>query len=343
MDYIIEELSNKNADDWKRLSEECKEGSFFHTLKWKQILEQSFNYKSHNFLLYRNGEPVALCPLYEDTIQGIRGLVSLPLSDYNHLLITDKNDSLIPYHILNKCKEITKINKLFYIIITNSNELIRDHFDKYKPFPHPITGNMVLNLEELNPDKIWNEVFSTNYRKYVRRFEKDGFKIKEVRLLEDVKAFYEFYKINIESINSTPYPFSHFEDLLKTYSSTEMMITLLKKDDHVYGGHLVFLHEPNKTMYSRYISLNRNLPSRYKPGLYIYWDMINTAFKKGYKVVDFGQTPPYPNNVYYKLKEKFGTHYKKEYSSVFPRSFIFKLGYIIYYNIYTQAKKYKYR
>ena len=343
MDYIIEELSNKNADDWKRLSEECKEGSFFHTLKWKQILEQSFNYKSHNFLLYRNGEPVALCPFYEDTIQGIRGLVSLPLSDYNHLLITDKNDSLIPYHILNKCKEIIKKKKLFYLIVTTSNEFTRDYFNKYKPLPHPITGTMVLNFEDHNPDNIWNEVFSKIDRKYIRRFEKDGFKIKEIRSIEDIKAFYELYKINLESINATPYLFSHFEDLLNTYSSTEMIITLLYKDDDIYGGQLGFMHEPNKTMYIRYLSLNKKLPSRYHSTLYLYWDIINRAFEKGYKVVDFGQTPPYPNNVYYKAKEKFGCQYQKKKSSVFPSSFIFKLGYMVYYNIYTQAKKYKYR
>ena len=43
-DYNIEELSNKNAADWKRLCEESKEGSFFHTLK-NELTEKIFTTK----------------------------------------------------------------------------------------------------------------------------------------------------------------------------------------------------------------------------------------------------------------------------------------------------------
>jgi len=339
MNYHIEELNNINVIDWKRLCEE--EGSFFHTLEWKQILEQSYNYISHYFLLYRDEELVALCPFYEAAINGIRGLVSLPDSDYNHIIITDKSDSLIIDHIIDKCKEIARKNKLFFILITTFNELAKDHINRYKPLPYPIIGNMVLNLEELGQDKIWNEIFSTEIRKYIRRFENDGFTIKEVNSIEDVKIFYNYYKINLEYINATPYPFSHFEDLLKTYSSTEMIMTLLYKNETVAGGHLAFLYSPKKTIFSRYMSLNRNLPSRYKPALYLYWDFIKRASEKGYSIVNFGRTPHFPNDIHYQLKEKFGCQYEKEYSMIIPTSYLFKIAYPIYYNLYSLAKKYK--
>ena len=343
MDYYIKELNNLNAIDWIKLSEESKEGSFFHTLKWKGILEHSFNYKTHCFILYRNDEPVALCPFYEAAIVGIRGLVSLPDSDYDNIIITDKEDPLIPYHILNKCRDVARENKLFFILITTLNEQTKDHFNRYNPLPYPIVGDMVLNLEEINLDKIWNNIFSTKIRKYIKRFENDGFRIKEVNSIEDIKIFFKYYKNNLEYINATPYPFSHFEDLLNTYSSTEMMLTLLYKNEDVAGGHLAFLNDKKKTIYSRYLSLNRNLPSRYKPAIYIYWDFVKRAYEMGYSKVSFGRTPPYPKDIHYQLKEKFGCHYEKEYSCIFPTSYLFKLLYNIYYNIYIQAKKYKYK
>ncbi len=340
MNYHIEELSNTSAIDWIRVIEKSTDASFFHTLKWKGILEQSFNYKNHYFILYRNDEPVALCPFYEATIKGIRGLVSLPDSDYDHLLITDKDDPLIAYHILEKCKEIAKKNKLIYILITTSNELTRDHFSRYNPFPYPIAGDMVLNLEEHNLDKIWNDNFSKIERKYIRRFENDGFSVKVVNSIEDIKLFYKYYKANIEFKNAIPHPFSHFEYLLKTYSSTEMILTLLYKNEIVAGGALAFLHDQKKTMYLRYLSLNRNLTSRYHPTLYLYWDCIKRATEMGYSRICFGRTPPDPTDIHYRSKEIFGCHYEKEYPLIFSRSHLFTIGYNIYYYMYNFSKKY---
>ena len=340
MDYHIEELCNKNAADWNRINEESKEGGFFHTLEWKRILEQSLNFKSHCFLLYRNDEPVALCPFYESRINRVRGLVSLPDSDCNHIIITDQNDPLIAYHILEKCNEIARENKLFFILITTFNESKRDHFSKYNPLQFPVGGDMVLDLEEFSPDKIWNNNFSKQERKYIRRFENDGFKIKELNSIDDIKLFYKYYKTNLEFKNASPYPFSHFEDLLKTYSSTEMILTLLYKDEFVAGGQLAFLHDLKKTIYLRYLSLNRDIPNRYRPTTYMRWNWIRRASEMGYSKICFGRTPPDPNDIHYQLKEKFGCHFEKEHSLIFSRSYLFKFGYNIYYNVYNFTKKY---
>ncbi|SNQ59949.1 GNAT family N-acetyltransferase [Candidatus Methanoperedens nitratireducens] len=340
MVYHIEELSNKNATDWKRVNEESKEGDFFHKLEWKRILEQSLNFKSHCFLLYRNDEPVALCPFYESSINGVRGLVSLPDSDYNHIIVTDQYDPLIAYHILEKCNEIARENKLSFILITTLRESIKDYFSKYNPLPYPIGGNMMLDLEKSGPDSIWSEVLSQRDRKHIRRFEKDGFKIKEINSIDHIKMFYKYYKANLESIDAAPHSFSHFEDLLRTYSSTEMILTLLYNNKIIAGGQLAFLHYPKKTVYLRYLSLNRDLPNRYRPTTYMRWNWIRRASEMGYSKICFGRTPPDPNDIHYQLKEKFGCHFEKEHSFIFPRSYLFKIGYNIYYTIYNFTKKY---
>ncbi|MDL5501748.1 MAG: hypothetical protein QSU88_00880, partial [Candidatus Methanoperedens sp.] len=74
--------------------------------------------------------------------------------------------------------------------------------------------------------------------KYIKRFDNDGFIIKEINSTEDMKKFYMYYKRNIEFKKANPYLFSHFEDLLNTYSSEEMKLTLLYKDEIVAGGQL---------------------------------------------------------------------------------------------------------
>jgi hypothetical protein len=83
-------------------------------------LERSYKYKNHCFLVYRNDKPVAICPFYE------------------------------------ACNKIAKENGLYFILITTLSDLTKDHFSEYNPLPFPVGGNMMLNLEENSPDKIWN-------------------------------------------------------------------------------------------------------------------------------------------------------------------------------------------
>lgn len=336
MDYYIQELCDNNSNDWEKLCEESKEGTFFHSLKWKRILE-GLNYRNHCFLLYRNDEPVALCPFYEATIKGFRGLVSLPISDYDHIIVKDRNDPTIAYRILEKCKEIAKKNKLFFIHINTLNKTIKENFNKYSPLPYPIGGNMVLNLDKIDPGKIWSEIFSKKDRKYISRFEKDGYRIEEIESIDNLKIFYKYYKANIEHINATPYPYTHFEDLLKIFSPRDMRITLLYKNENVAGGQLSFLYDSKKTMYLRYLSLNRNLPIRYSPTSYLRWNSIKKASRMGYNRICFGRTPHDSKDIHYKLKEMFGCQYEIEHSLIFPTSYLFKIGYNIYYNIYGRT------
>ena len=117
-----------------------------------------------------------------------------------------------------------------------------------------------------------------------------------------------------------------------------MRLNLLYKDEDILGGELSFLYDTKKTMYLRYISLNRNLTVRYNLTSYMRWDSIKKASELGYKRICFGRTPPDPNDIHYKLKAKFGCNYEEEYSLIFPRSNLFKLGYNIYYYMYRKAK-----
>jgi len=55
----------------------------------------------------------------------------------------------------------------------------------------------------------------------------------------------------------------------------------------------------------------------------------------GYDSINFGGTPYDADDIHYKLKTKFGCHYEKQYSIIFPLSPLFKLG----YNTYRFLKK----
>lgn len=151
-DYFVEELCLDNEKDWKEFNEKTYGGSFFHTLKWKSILERCFNVRSYYFLVYDKDKVIAVCPFYENTIKGFKGLMLLPHSDYHSILLNKQNfNHLVGEIIINKCQEISKRNRLSFILITTLSEEIKDYFNSYNPITYPSGRNMLLDLKENSP------------------------------------------------------------------------------------------------------------------------------------------------------------------------------------------------
>jgi len=328
-DYLIEDLTSDNEKEWDTFVEYFNDGSFYHTIKWKNIIERSFGFKQHCFLIRYKEKIIAICPFFEITIKGFKGLELLPRSDYNYLLIEEAhfNESIIKL-ILDKTQNIIKNNKLSFNIVHTNNKKCEKIFNNYKNLSYPIEGNMEVNIRENNPDKIWNEIFSRkdNQRKYIKRFDNDGFKLREINTKKDLEIFYNYYKENLKFIKAPFHPFSHFENLLNTCSSSDMRITLLFKDEIIAGGLLAFLFPHKKIMYLRYLSLNRSLPNKYHPPFYLYWDAIIKASKMDYEKVSFGSTPNDQGDYNYRLKKKFGCNYIDIYTFILQYSTTFNLS-----------------
>jgi len=333
MNLSIGELNDTNIDLWEEFNQKMEEGTFFHTNKWKKILE-SVGYTSHYFLIFDDEEIVGICPFFETNIKGFKGIATLPLSDYNHLIVKDNNEYVMDF-IRRRLELKAKNNSWSFILLNSLDKNFENNFNKsylkYTP-----SGNMVLDLEKLNPDKIWNEVF-TNKRKqrnHINKFENDGFKIKDLDSSNDMKIFFKYYLKNIRYIKGIECPYSHFMDLYGAYFPKNMQITLLHKEDLIAGGLLSFLDESKKIMYLRYLALNRDIPNRYTPPYFLFWDAIKRADKLGFKRICFGTTPSDEEHPAYKLKRNFGCEYENIYSVLIPLSKLFKLGYRTYTSIY---------
>ena len=96
MNLRIQELNNVNINVWDDFNQRMDEGTFYHTTKWKRILEL-LGYSSYYYLIFDGDEPVAICPFFEFNIKGFKGITSLPDSDYNHLIIKDNDPSIINF------------------------------------------------------------------------------------------------------------------------------------------------------------------------------------------------------------------------------------------------------
>ena len=328
----MEELNSTNIGLWEDFNQKMDEGTFFHTIKWKRILESLGN-NSHYYIILDGDEPVAICPFFELNISGFKGITTLPDSDYNHLIVKDNNPRIIEF-IRKELESRAKKRSWSFIIFNSLDKNIGDKLNA-SFYPNFSMGTMVLDLEELNPDKIWNEIFNAKrgQRRYIKRFEKNGFQIKELDSKKDIKALYNYYEENINYKKGTLYPYSHFKDLYEIYSSKNIYSGLIIKEDFIAGGFLNFIDEQNKVMHSRYIAINRDVPNTYHIQYPLLWEQIQKADEIGLKKVDFGSNINDQSHPGYKLKRNFGAKYQHSYSVLRPVSRLFKLGHNVYRSI----------
>jgi hypothetical protein len=78
---FTEELTRPH--EWTNFLKFTPESTFYHTLEWKNVLENSFNFKASYFLVKNdNGETVGVFPTMVERSQGLKILNSLPFSDF---------------------------------------------------------------------------------------------------------------------------------------------------------------------------------------------------------------------------------------------------------------------
>ena len=77
----VEELKNKR--EWETFLQDSTDGTFYHSLKWKEVIQKSF----HHSALYltikdTNGTIVGICPGFIMSSLHMKTYYSTPCSDY---------------------------------------------------------------------------------------------------------------------------------------------------------------------------------------------------------------------------------------------------------------------
>jgi len=328
MAYSIEALSEGNVHQWEDFNNHCREGTLFHGLQWKNVLEDIFTLKLRYYLIRNDENVIGIWPFMEQTAGYSRGLVGIPHSEQNNMIL---DDSFNPEHI-------NDVLALF------SGEYSFLHFNTYDPdicgrirydnFTIENTGNMILNLKQKPPDAIWN-TFSKKMRYDIRIFSNQGYEMQEVHRASDMKDFYRYYTENLKYINGEILPCSFFERLLDAFSPDNLRIAVLTSNDIFAGGSVALVSTDRKTAYFEYIALNRALPNRYSPSGYIAWEGINWAWNKGYEKISFGRQKLDQNNPRFSSKTKFGA----EHIPIHSRTVILSKTAALLYRIKQQMSR----
>jgi lipid II:glycine glycyltransferase (peptidoglycan interpeptide bridge formation enzyme) len=198
--------------------------------------------------------------------------------------------------------------------------------------------NMVLNIDSLSEEEIMKKL-SEKTRYNIRLSKRKGIEVYHSRKEEDLKIFYELYKITAIRDKIGCRAYEYFQKMLEAYDENHLRIYIAKhENDNLsaaiainYGGKVFYLYGASSNE-------KRNLMPNYS----MQWEMIKWAVQIKCTKYDFGGVIVLDkDNGLYKFKNGFCkedgvTIYIGEIDKVYRKGI-----YYIYNNILPKLKKIK--
>lgn len=304
---FIEELTD--AQEWTGFLKDNPEATFYHTIKWKNVIEKTFPYRAiYLTVKNENRRIIGILPAFIWKSGGMRILDSLIFSDYGGPIIEKNYIKEASFFLLKYLKNFGLKENISCAKICFSNDEYNQSFEPHSIFVDDHRGVMEIDLRDRPPDLVWTKMLGQKDRKKIKRFERDGFIIREAQNKSDLTKFFELYSSSMEHIRAQPFPFKFFEVMWDLLHPENLNILLVEKDG-IVGGQANFIFD--QRVNSAYFGVNRNIAStRYSIAYCLFWNTIRWAEKNGYRYVSLGTTPAKPKSTHeivnYKQKEKFG-------------------------------------
>jgi FemAB-related protein (PEP-CTERM system-associated) len=274
--YHVKLISVAEEHAWERYVSDHREGTLFHSLAWKQVVERAFQHKSHYFVAIQKdtGEIVGLLPLFEiKSMLFDHFLVSVPFGTIGGAL-ADSPD--IAKSLTKRSIELTHQVGASYLELKNSQPL-PDLATKslYFNFSRPIFQNSEDNLLAI-PRKS---------RAMVRKGIKAGL-TREFgeHLLEE---FYQILATNYHRHGTPIFPKRFFKIFLEEFRTQVLLMVVREPSGKGVAAVMSFFYADT---IMPYFAGSLTEYRAWAPNDYMYWMLMEYGREHGYRVFDFGRS-----------------------------------------------------
>ena len=306
-------LREEDYKKWNRFIKSNPSSTIFHTIRWKKVIEKTFDYKP-NYSVLKNSEDeiVGIFPSF--LIKALFGkvIISQPFFEYGGPLVKKGYEKEGYRDILNFYKEKVESREIKYIEIKvlsekNDKYFIEAGFKKqFKAF------NFFIDIKGKDFEKdIWSKMYTAKSRvkNSVRKAAKNGVKIVEKN---DIELYYDIYLKTIERLGSLPFPKALFENI-KKYISPFVRFRFAYLEERPIAAMMSFPYNGRDLMVSL---VSDNLYYQYRANDLLYNQEIKYATEKKFDIIDLGRTRP--NSSYEAYKKKWGATRINLYSYIYP-------------------------
>jgi FemAB-related protein (PEP-CTERM system-associated) len=274
-----------NGDDprWDEFVQATSQGTFFHLLKWRDIIARNFGYEPFYLYAENDGEILGILPLFlvKSLLCG-KSLSSMPVGVYGGVVSRSEEASTL---LLDQARELGHRYQVDHLEI-RGNPYRQDENLAHNPgIRFARNDHHVTFVREIDRDEAANLArIPRKQRRMIRQAQKSG-----LRSSMDDSRLWDCFQVYAESLRNlgTPiYSYKFFQDLKKTFGD-QCRILLVESQDKVVAGVMSFFYKDQVLpYYAGSLPNSRHLA----PNDFMYWELMRYGAANGYKIFDFGRS-----------------------------------------------------
>lgn len=280
-------LDERDAPAWDLFVQSHPNGTFFHQLGWKRVMEKTYGYKPYYFCAKQGERITGIAPafLISNWMTG-RCLISLPFAVYGGVCAEDQeSEQALVAHLESLANDL----EVAYLELRNRRGDIRGGYHantRYSSFTLPLVQDT---------DAVY-KAFPKDIRYMLRKAEKAG--LRSQRGFDQLDSFYHLMTINLRRLGTPAFPKQLFENLIREYPGQVDLTVVYSGDQPMSGGLSFFFRE---WMQPYYIG-SKEEAKALAANNFLWWELIRLGASTGYTTFDFGRSKKNSGNYDFKKK-----------------------------------------
>jgi FemAB-related protein (PEP-CTERM system-associated) len=263
-----------SEDDWDAFVSAAPDGTPFHRIAWKRVVEEVFGHAAHYLVAAADGVVRGILPLFD--VRGLRTgrvVLSVPYATYGGFCGTDPDARTM---LLDAARRLAERLQARYVEIRQRADAVPDlptHYP-FSAFPRAL---------EAHPDAMFRAL-PPKRRYMIRKGMQLG--LEAHAGWEPLAEFYQLYAIHRRALGAPPFPRRMFEAIRDGFGAAAELRTV-RHGGALVGG-VVSLFHGDRVM--PYYSASLPAARALSVSDFMYWDLMRSACLAGYRTFDFGES-----------------------------------------------------
>lgn len=287
--HVLRALDSNRDEHWDAFVTGQPDGTFFHLLGWRRVIERAIGAEPHYLFVERGSEITGVLPLFVSGAKPFaRALVSVPIGVSGGVIAKDDESARL---LREGARAIAEREKLEYVEYKSEKARFPDmktKGDLYFTFRQELYGDREKQLS----------VIPRKTRAMIREAERARLRYDYNR--DDLEAFYDLYALTIRNLGTPMFPKELFVACIEEHPGQANFLTV-RESGRIIGVVLNFYFRDTMLPFfagalpeARDVALNS----------YLYWAMLESGYELGYRMFDFGRSKTGTGP--FKFKEHFG-------------------------------------
>ena len=271
----VRPLEANDTERWDRFVYGHPQGTFFHLVGWKQVIEKTLGFEACYFYAERDTKIMGVAPVFvvSNWILG-RALISVPLAVYGGICATDAESEQA---LLDHLKQLGRTRQVDFIELRNRSGGLLPEFHanpRYVTFTTQLWPDWETNWKRLPRD--------TRYM--IRKARKANLSTR--RGPDQLADFYRLFALSMRRHGTPVFPRALFENLLDEFGDRTDLLMVYAGSQPVAGVLSLLFRD---TILPYYAAAAPEA-TRLAANNWMYWELMSSAAQAGLSCFDFGRS-----------------------------------------------------